>query len=165
VREFLETLAWVAFAAFLVAAGGAVLGGLLIWSLVQRSGTEPGVELADVFDGYDPDEPALYERADWWVDEPTQPLAEQVTEVIPVSTGYWPVPETRRLELLDGETVQITVGPEKAVVPWLPGGQHRKPESRCRVPRYLDAPQETFEFPQVGTHRTDEYPLLQGVSG
>lgn len=50
--DFLAALAWIAFAAFMVAAAGAALGGLLIWSLIQRSGVEP----ADAFDGYDEDD-------------------------------------------------------------------------------------------------------------
>jgi hypothetical protein len=79
--------------------------------------------------------------------EPIEPDPEQLGEV---STGYWPVADTQRLDRLESETVRITIRPQLAVEPpWWMGARHRAPESRCRVPRFLDAAQATAELPPV----------------
>jgi hypothetical protein len=132
----------IVFTLYLLSQGSAVVGALVLW-MAAHSGDSQPVELADAFDGYDPD-------------ENTVKIPERVVAHRPMSA----------LERLEGPTRRIIRTPDGYEVrPYWYGGRHREPESRCRIPRFLDAPQATAEFPpiEVGRHPSGEYPVLDGV--
>jgi hypothetical protein len=88
---------------------GVVVGALLVWvrvgHLLERAGKEP----ADVFDGYDP-EPVGEETVEVRTADP-ESVEVDANLGLPedFGTGMWPVTETSRLDLLEGETVRIRV--------------------------------------------------------
>jgi hypothetical protein len=175
--EVLWTAVWLSLAALLVAAGGAVLGGLV----VARMRAE-GVEPADAFDGYD-------ETTELAV---APPAAARVVAHRPMSAMSVPAD-------LETQTIRIRIGREGDAVrgdatPWWAGptrinsevtrdftwGRHDpqcQPESRIArpAPRYL-GDVETTEYPRldwsgrtqevdaVGGHPSGEYPVLDGAA-
>jgi hypothetical protein len=153
---------------FVVGLAGGVLGGFVVWLLGCRTLERSGAQPADVFDGYHPDGPGeatVEVRTEH--PESTAVAAELAVEPAPARTGMWPVHDTQRLDLLDGETVRIRVGRlGHDVRPWRWQGQHRGPESLAERPEPLflaDKPFETTELPRLDwSSRTGE---LDEVSG
>lgn len=150
--EFLVSLAWVAFAAFLVAGGGAVLGGLLIWTLVQRSAVEP----ADAFDD-DEDDDGVFLDEDDWNDGPEDecegapdPLvADQTVELERVVVHR----QMSAVERMDGPTIEIVIPDLYRPKPLR--GRRRALESRLRIAPYVTARIEQLP--------TAEFEVLDGV--
>jgi hypothetical protein len=157
---------------FVVGLAGGVLGGFVVWLLGCRTLERSGAQPADVFDGYHPDGPGE-ETVEVRTEHPESTAVaadlavEPEPEPAPARTGMWPVHDTQRLDLLDGETVRIRVGRlGHDVRPWRWQGQHRGPESLAERPEPLflaDKPFETTEHPRLDwSSRTGE---LDEVSG
>lgn len=184
-RELLLSM----FGTYVFSQFSAVLGALAVWPAVQRAAAVP-IEPADAFNDIEeePDEatqPVIAPALAQWFREPfagwslagsaphvhVTAMGKSDNEGGPV--GPDPTPEPERvvalrpmsaLERLEGPTRRIIRDADGfRVEPWWIGARHRAPESRCRVPKFLGAPQATAEFPEVGRHRSGEYPVLDGA--